>query len=122
MDVKWITIQRTQAYPQTAHAIHDSYVDDSLTERDSVDEAMELQSQLQEHFAHGGFLWKSSEPVVLRNIPLHMLDQQPCQAITHANAFAMVVGVELNAYLDCFCLMMSSFLSLKTLTKRCPRL
>ena len=76
-------------------------------------------TQLQELFAHGGFelcKWKVSEAAILSALPSHLLDRQPCQEITDANAFAKALGVEWNADLDSFCPVVNTFLSKEVLT------
>ena len=53
------------------------YVHNGLVSVDSVRGAIELQNHFQELFARGGFhlcKWKSSEPEVLRDVDLSLLD------------------------------------------------
>ncbi len=69
MSVKQNALDFEMEYPQAAEAVKISfYVDDGLTGADSVDQAIQLQGQLQESFMKGGFLlrkWNSSDPTVL---------------------------------------------------------
>lgn len=69
MSVKQNALDFEMEYPQAAEAVKTSfYVDDGLTGADSVDQAIQLQGQLQESFKKGGFLlrkWNSSDPTVL---------------------------------------------------------
>ena len=66
-------LDHQKKYPLAAHTILDSfYVDNSLDGKDSVDEAIKLQAEMQERFEFGGFVlrkWKSSEPAVFTQIP-----------------------------------------------------
>ena len=51
------------------------YVDDGLMGADSIEEAIELQGQLQDLFSRGGFLlrkWNSSNPSVLHHLPTEL--------------------------------------------------
>ena len=96
------------------------YVDDTLTGATSINEAIELQSQLQELFDRGGFVlqkWKASNPAILKHSRHKLLDQQSQQDITHADTFNKVLGMEWNANLDSFHPIMLSFSSEGVLMK-----
>ena len=122
MAVKQNALDFAKDYPQAARVVNESiYVDDALTGAASFDEAIELQSQLQELFNRGGFelrKWKSSDPAVLKNVPHSLLDPQSQQDITQADTFTKVLGVEWNAKTDSFRPTISSFSSNGELTKR----
>ena len=70
MSLKQNAFNFAMKYTQAAQAVHESFcVDDSLTGADAVEEAVELQSQLQDLFSCGGFLlrkWNSSDQRVLK--------------------------------------------------------
>ena len=72
MAVKQNALDFAMEHPQAAEVVKKSfYVDNSLTEADSVQEAIELQGQLQDLYAKGGFLfrkWNSSNPSVLQHL------------------------------------------------------
>ena len=73
MAVKQNALDHASEYPQAAEVVEKSfYVDDGLTGADSVQEAIELQRQLQELFSKGGLLlrkWNSSDLLVLQHLP-----------------------------------------------------
>ncbi len=57
MAIKQNALDFAKEYPQAAEVINKSfYVDDGLTGADSVQDAIELQGQLQDLFSNGGFL------------------------------------------------------------------
>ena len=96
-------------------------MDDGLTSADSLEEATELQEQLQGLFAQGGFLlrkWKSSEPSVLRNLPAELLDPQSSYIIPDPDGFAKALGIEWSNSLDCFHLAVAKIPTLEIVTKR----
>ena len=56
MAVKQNAIDLAHEFPSTARAMEQSfYVDDGLTGADSVEEAVELQKELETMFNYGGF-------------------------------------------------------------------
>ena len=115
-------INNTESYPVAAQAVLDSFfVDDGLTGADLEKKAIVLQEELQELFSLGGFMlrkWKCSEPTVLSNLPHELLDSQSAHEITGADSFTIVLGVEWNATLDVFRLVIPLCKSVGTLTKR----
>ena len=57
MAVKQNALDHAMEYPLAANSVNTSfYVDDGLTGADSIQDAIELQRQLQDLFAKGGFL------------------------------------------------------------------
>ena len=78
MSVKQNAINLSSQFPLAAAAVDDSfYVDDCLCGADTVSDAIELQSQLQEMFEQGGFTlrkWNSSDLTVLENVPFDLKD------------------------------------------------
>ena len=82
----------------------DFYVDDGLDGADSIAEAIKLKAEMQELFEHGGFVlrkWKSSELVVLAQIPHKLVVSQSTQFID-IDHFTKVLGMEWKATLDTF--------------------
>ncbi len=72
------------------------YVDDGLTGADSVDEAVKLQSQLQELFERGGFLlrkWNSNNPRALQHIPLELRDSKSTHSIPDSDGYTKALGI-----------------------------
>ena len=72
-------------------------------------------------FSQGGFTlhkWKSSDQRTLEHIPAHLLDPLHSQALPDPDGFSKALGVEWNARLDCFCLLVTRFPPLTVITKR----
>lgn len=72
-----------------------------------IEEAVELQQQLQNLFCRTGFLlfkWKSSESAILLHIPLKLQDAQSILLILGLQQYTKTLGIEWNATLDHFCL------------------
>ncbi len=107
----------TDRYPQATQAVKNSfYVDDGLTGADSVDQAIQLQGELQESFMKRGFLlrkWNSSDPTVLENVTPEFKDAQPSPS---SEQYTKTLGIEWNASKDHFRLEPPQ---LETITK-CP--
>ena len=122
MCIKKNAVDLSQKYPIAAKVVHTSfYVDDGLTGADSVEEAIELQRQLQELFQSGGFLlrkWKCSDTQVLNHLPAHLLDSLDSQSIPGSEGFAKALGLEWNLQLDCFRIAPSDFTLTSVITKR----
>ena len=80
MSVKQNTLDFALDYPQAVDAVENSFnIDDGLTGAESVEEAIELQGQLQDLFSRGGVLlrkWNSSKPTVLQHIPHGLRETQ----------------------------------------------
>ena len=78
-------------YPLAAKCVDASfYVNDGLTAADSVQEAIELQCQLQDLFTKGGFLlqkWNSSDPRAIQHLSAELKDTKHTQEIPHQDAW-----------------------------------
>ena len=76
------------------------YVDDDcLTGANSVQDAVELQVELQGSFGEGGFLlrkWNSSEPSVLRHINPELQDVQSTLLISSPDEYTKTLGIVWN--------------------------
>ena len=109
-------------YPQAAKVVEDSfYVDDGLTGADSIQDAIELQKQLQELFMKGGFLlrkWNSSEPSVLDHIPADLKEFNPTQQLPDPDQYTKTLGIEWNARQDHFRLTVAELPPITNITKR----
>lgn len=109
-------------YPQAASAVGKSfYVDNNLTGADSVEEAVQLQTQLQELFSKGGFLlrkWNSSDTAILDHIHPKLRDIQPDYKIPESEGYSMTLGIQLNSSLDHFRLTIANFPDPDNFTKR----
>ena len=122
------TLQQTaadhgQEHPDASHHIyHSFYVDDFLAGADTVDQALELYSNLRSVLCKGGFnlcKWSSSSPLVLDSIPSDLREKLPIKEVTsnHSPSYPKALGLEWNSSLD----VMSPSISLSTdysLTKR----
>ena len=122
MAVKQNAIVHRDVYARAAEVVHTSfYVDDGLTGANSVSEAADLQRELQELFARGGFLlckWRSSEVAALAHLPSELVESSRCQELPVANEFAKVLRLERSPGQDSFRLTMSNLPSVTILTKR----
>ena len=91
------TTDHRRKYPLAAQAVMDDfYIADGLDGAESVDEAIKLRAKMQELFELGGFgrrKWKSSEPVVLAQIPRMLVDSQSTHSLDVDN-FTKVLGME----------------------------
>ena len=92
MAVKQNAIDFGKQYPQVARVVHQSfYEDDGLTRGDTIQEVAELQRQLRELFAQGGFMlrkWKTSIPAALKHVSTHLLDEQSTHEIVGTGLFS----------------------------------
>ena len=121
MCVKQNTADHESEYPLAAAAVRDSYVDDGLVGADTLQEAMDLQSQLQQLFSKAGFLlrkWRSSNPAAIEDLSSDLRDTHSSQTIPDTDGFSKTLGIEWNAGADCFRLTVSDLPSLDSLTKR----
>lgn len=109
-------------YPLAVKAVEESfYVDGALTRADSREEAIQLQKQLQDLFACGGFLlrkWNSSGPLVLDHIPSELRDKREVHGISDADQQTKMLGIEWNTQSDQFHLTIADLPSLDHVTKR----
>ena len=95
MSVKQNALDFALEYPQAVEKSF--YVDDRLTGADSVEEALQLQKQLQELFSRGGFLlrkWNSSEATVLQHIAPELWDSQSLHAIPDPDEYTKTLGIQ----------------------------
>ena len=122
MSVKQNAIDFALEYSHAVTAVEKSfYVDDGLTGADSIEEAIELQRQLQDLFSRGGFLlrkWNSSEPATLQCIPSELRELQSTHSIPSPDEYTKTLGLEWNASMDHFRLTVAELPPLKDVTKR----
>ena len=93
---------------------------DGLTGADSIQDAIELQKQLQDLFARGDVLlrkWNSSEPTVLKHIPPDLKDAQSTQLMPDPDQYTKTLGIEWNANQDHFHLSVADFPCTENITK-----
>ena len=109
-------------YPLAFPAVNESfYVDDGLSGADSVEEAIEKRTQLQDLFAEAGFLlrkWNSSEPAVLKQLSPDLLDTQSNHVIPGPDEYTKTLGIAWNAHHDHFRLTVANLPPLESITKR----
>ena len=122
MSVKQNALDHATRYPLAARAVHDSfYVDDGLTGADSISEAIELQNQLQDLFATGGFLlrkWNSSESQVIQHLSPDLRDVKSTQSMPSTEGYTKTLGIQWNVNKDHFKLSVAQPPPTETLTKR----
>ena len=122
MSVKQNALDFTLQYPLAAKIVEDSfYVDDTLTGADSIEEAVERQTQLQGLFSQAGFLlhkWNSSESSLLQHIPPDLLDSNSTYIASDSEGFTKTLGLEWNTSMDHFRLTVADFPPLEKVTKR----
>ena len=86
MCVKQNTLNLSHKYPLAANSVQESfYVDDGLTGADDTQSAIQLQRELDELFARGGFQlhkWNSNNPKVLEHIDTDYRDIQDSHPIS----------------------------------------
>ena len=122
MCVKQNALDYSMEYPNAAKVVRDSfYVDDCLTGSDSIQGAIELQSELQELFSRGGFLlrkWNTSEPSILQHIAPELRDAKCTLSISNPDQCTKTLGVEWISAHDQFRLMIADLPQIDILTKR----
>ena len=122
MSVKQNVLDFALGYPQAVDAVEKSfYVDDGVTGADTMEKAIELQRQLQDLFARGGFLlrkWNSSEPTVLQHITSELRETQCTHLIPSPDEYTKTLGMEWNANMDHFRLTVAELPPLHDITKR----
>ena len=100
MSVKQNALNLALEYPQAAVAVEKSfYVDDGLTGANSIEEAIELQKQLQDLFSKGGFLLRkcnSNQPAVLQHISSELKEIYSTQALPGPDDYTKTLGIEWN--------------------------
>ena len=121
--VKQNAIDHELQYPLAATVVDNAfYVDDGVTGADSVEEAIELQRQLQSLFSLAGFLlrkWNPSEPTVLQHIDPELQDARSVHHISDPEAvYSKTLGIDWNASLDHFRLTVATIPPLENVTKR----
>ena len=120
--VKQNAVDFALEYPQAASVVENSfYVDDGLTGADSIEEAIQLQKQLQDLFSRGGFIlrkWNSSEASVLEHISPELRDSQCLHTIADPDEYTKALGIQWNSGLDHFRLTVAKLPNTRDLTKR----
>ena len=98
------------------------YVDDGITRADSIEGAVTLQRELHCLFSKAGFLlrkWNSSELKVLDQIDPELRDSQCLRQLSEPEvSYTKTLGVEWNAPLDHFRLIITESTPSQRLTKR----
>ena len=97
------------------------YVDDCLTGANTVEEAVSLQTKLQELFGKGKFTlrkWNSSHPAALKHVSPELRESHFTQTIPDPPEYVKTLGIQWNSKKDVFCLTVSDPPSNQSLTKR----
>ena len=122
MSIKRNAIDNRNQYPLAHKAVCESfYVDDGLVGADSVDQAINLQKELQNLFYKGGFLlrkWNSSNSEVLEHIPRDLKASMSSHSLPDQHTYTKTLGIEWNSNMDHFRLTVSELPSINNLTKR----
>ena len=122
MSVKQNALDHALDFPKAANVVETSfYVDDCLTGAESVEEAIDLHQQLVTLFSKGGFLlrkWNSSDSQVIDHIHPDLLDVQSTHPIPIFDDYTKTLGIEWNAGMDHFRLMVASLNDTNNMTKR----
>ena len=122
MAVKQNALDFAMEYPLASKAVKENfYVDDGLTGADTVEEAVDLQKQLQDLFSRAELLlhkWNSSEPEVLQHISPEIRDSQAVHLIPDPEGYTKTLGVEWNTCFDYFRLTVTKFSLPNSVTKR----
>ena len=124
MAVKQNALDFVLKYPLAAKIVDESfYVDDALTGADTVEEAIETQTQLQGLFSQAGFLllkwpWNSNESTVLQHISPDLLESNSTHVISDPEEYTKTLGLEWNTSMDHFQLTVADLPPLENVTKR----
>ena len=100
--------------------IESFYVDDGLTEADSIEEAIEVLNQLQDVFNKAGFLlhkWNLSEPIVLEHIKPELQDSKSILTMPDSSEYTKTLGIDWNAGMDHFRFTVAEMLRFDNLRK-----
>ena len=115
-------MDNVEEYPHASKAVLESfYVDDALTDANTVENAVGLQIQLQRLLDAAGFMlrkWNSNAPTALQHISSPLRAQEPCHKLGEISNFVKVLGIKWNAELDSFLQMIATNLPSRELTKR----
>ena len=87
------------------HIMQSFYVDDLLAGANTVEDALQLYSDLREVLQKGGFnlcKWRSSSPSVLEKIPSDLQEKLPVKEVTsrHSSSHPKALGLEWDSRLD----------------------
>ena len=122
MSVKQNAHDLASTYHLAARVVDNSfYVDDGLIGADSVEEAIELQRQMQELFDRGGFTfrkWNSNNPKVLAHIPDEFRELHTVHALPETPEYPKTLGIEWSTVSDHFRLTISELPPINDITKR----
>ena len=109
-------------HPLAAEVVNQSfYVDDGLTGADTTEQAIELQKQLQDLLARGGFIlckWNSNNPLILQHSPDDLKESQSLHSLPESTEYTKTLGIEWNTVSDQFRLTISPLPPLDNVTKR----
>ena len=122
MSVKQNAADFALQFPLAVKVVTESfYVDDGLAGADSVEEAIELQEQLQGLFSQAGFTlrkWNSNERSALQHVPLELRDSRSIHSISDSQEYTKALGIEWNVTMDHFRLTVAKLSPIGNITKR----
>ena len=103
MSVKQNALDFALEYPQAVEAVEKTfYVDDGLTGADSVEEATELQGQLQDLFPRGGSCCANGTQVSPPSYSIFLPNSENPNPCSRSNEYTKMLGFEWNANMDHF--------------------
>ena len=103
MAVRQNVLNHINEFPLAAEAVLlTSFYVDGLTGADSIDNAINLQKQLQSLFAKGGFLLNSNAPSVVEQIAPELRDSQNVLSIAESPSYTKTLEIEWNSKSDQF--------------------
>ena len=106
MSVKQNARDLKSKYSLAAAVVEKSfYIDDCLTGAETVEEAIKLQTELQELFAEAQFTlrkWKSSAPAALQHVKPDLREDHFLHSLPDSANYSKTLGVEWNSEEDVF--------------------
>ena len=106
MSIKQNALDFAHMFPLAAKAVDELfYVDDCLTGADTVEAAIQLQTQLQSLFSKGDFLlrkWNSNNTFVFESISPELQDPRVIHTFNNTFDYTKTLGIEWNPQLDHF--------------------
>ncbi len=122
MPIKQNALELAEQYPLAAEAVKEGfYVDDGLTGATTVEEAVELQKQLQELFSKRGFQlrkWDSSNPSVTEHLPPEIKGSLSSHTIPDPTEFTKTLSIRWNSAMDHFQIAVPELPPIHQVTKR----
>ncbi len=95
-----------EQYPKAAYIVRNHfYVDDCLTGADTLEDAIDIRTNLCELFSHAQMVlrkWKSNSQSLLHTIPKKLQEEESTQLISPPDQCLKTLGIHWNTRTDCF--------------------